>query len=77
MEVSVIAQYHGGQPWMCRCYPTCYQIAEVVTQTHPAPTRGSRTARVVGIVDEPDADTAIELYAVPVNERWRLMAQRD
>ena len=36
----------------------------------------SRTERLVGIVDAPDAATqqAIGLYAVPVNERWRLLA---
>jgi hypothetical protein len=41
----------------------------------------STPAKLVGIIDgAPDADSAIqqaiELYAVPVNERWRLMARR-
>jgi len=40
----------------------------------------STPARLVGIVEAPDADSAIqqaiELYSVPINERWRLMARR-
>jgi hypothetical protein len=37
-------------------------------------------ARLVGIVDAPDADSAIQqaidLYSVPPNGRWRLTARR-
>src|SRR5215469_9806154 len=53
MEVSVIVQDYGGQPRMCRCYPTCHRIAEGVTRTHqlsPAfPVDGHNLSRVNGL----------------------------
>jgi len=87
MEVSVIEQDYGGQTCLCWCYPTCHRIAEGVTQAHqlspvlPVDRHNlSRTTRLVGIVDAPGADSAIqqaiELYTVPPTERGRLLARR-